>query len=95
MKEIKNRNSDKNVIGIIIIVIGIIGMIIPLLPGIPIIILGVYILGWEVIKEKVDDLKNRIQKNNIKNKSSILIRLYLVPLEWVLLLEKNKDKKIK
>lgn len=92
MNLINNKGSDKNIIGITLIVIGLIGIIIPLLPGIPIIILGISILGWDVIKEKVEDLKNRIQKNNIENKSSLLMKLYLVPLEFVLLLEKNKDK---
>ena len=92
MDMINNINSNKNIIGFILIVIGIIGIIIPLLPGIPIIILGISILGWDTIKEKVESLKNEIQKNNLENKSSILIKLYLIPLEWIILLEKNKNK---
>ena len=85
--------DSKKILGVIIIIIGILGIIIPLLPGIPIIILGCSILGWESLKEKVKFLRERIQNNNIEKKSSLLIRLYLVPLEWILLFEKNKIKK--
>ncbi|MEK6914191.1 MAG: pacearchaeosortase [Nanoarchaeota archaeon] len=95
MEVSKKINFDKKIIGMIIIFIGLTGILIPGIPGIPLIILGLSILGFDELREKIKDLKIKIEKNNFEKKSSLLIKLYLIPLEWMLLLEKKKiEKKI-
>ena len=93
MKLIGKINFDKRFVGITIISIGLMGTLIPIIPGIPLVILGLSILGFDELKEKVKNLKIQIERNNLEKKSSWLIKLYLIPLEWVLLLEKKKIKK--
>lgn len=93
MKFIGKINFDKKFIGITIIFTGLMGILIPIIPGVPLVILGLSILGFDELKEKVKNLKIQIEKNNLEKKSSWLVKLYLIPLEWVLLLEKKKIKK--
>ena len=89
MKEIDNL---LRALGFILLTLGILGIILPILPGWIFIISAVWILGWETIKEKTISIKDKIEKNNLERKSSYLLKLYLIPLEWTLLLEQKKIK---
>ena len=92
MKEEVRVGLIRRTLGFIFIVVGGLGILLPILPGWIFLFVALYILGWEEIKRMTLSIKEQIENNNLNNKSSYFLRLYLIPLEWTLKLEQKKFK---
>ncbi len=83
----------RRTLGLIFLVLGGLGIILPIIPGWIFLLAALYVLGWEEIKRMIESLKDQIEDNKLHNKSSYFLKLYLIPLEWILQLQQKKFKK--
>ena len=90
----KKLTSTRKFLAAICIILGIIGLVLPFLQGIFFLILGISILGFDTLRDEVNWVKNKIDLFHSKKQTSYTLQLYLIPLEWLLLLEQKKVKKV-
>ena len=92
MKKSEKIGPIRKSIGFIFIVLGVLGIILPIAPGWIFLIMAIPVLGWPYIKEEISSLRQQIEKNKLEKRSSYFLKIYLIPLEWMLLLEQKKIK---
>ena len=83
----------KKLLAFILIFIGILGIFLPFVQGLFLIVLGVSIIGFDTIRKEILSVKEKIDKYDSENKSSYMLKLYSIPLNWILFLEQKKIKK--
>lgn len=90
----KKLTATRKFLATICIILGVIGLILPFIQGIFFLILGVSILGFDTLREEVKWVKNKIDLYRSNKQTSYTLQIYLIPLEWLLLLEQKKVKKV-
>ena len=92
MKESEKIGIFRRSIGFIFIILGVIGIILPIIPGWIFLVMAIPVLGWNHIRNEAISLKDQIEKNKLEKRSTYFLKLYLIPLEWLLLLKQKEFK---